>query len=283
MRAMQLLRAPILQQCVRTQFASLGTTLPRGWIPPTGEAARQFAMALSEAESNVPIDPGRSALFYAASRNRFHVETQRAISHSLGEYIDGICAAICSAWIQWHVSASINAITVNGAIASGGRVLGPAWLPLIMPLAPQRTSIMHRYSTAIATAISDGWQRYQTTIKIPGLHYYPEFAAYPGPFAPPKPNVPMPVADLAQVTKPISRTVLKAEMVRVFDHPHAQFADELFECIAGGFEQVFIRWQKVTMVTKVLGSGPVPNYAPPLVLAGPVVAGTAAMEPGGLA
>lgn len=281
--AMPVPQAFVLQRLVRAQFISLGLTLPRNWRPPTDDdAARRFALAFSEADRDAAPDPSPPALFQAASRNRLHVETQQSLSCTLGEYIDGICEAICLAWSQWHASASIDAITVNSAIASDGAVHGPHWLPLIMPTAPKRTPIMLRYSTAIATAISNGWQQYQATIRVPDLPYYPEFAAYPGPFAPPKPNVPMPVATLAQVTMPISKAVLKAEMVRIFDYPHAQFADELFACVAGGFERVFTGWQKSTMVTKVLGQGPVPSYAAPAVMFGPVVAGTAAMASGGL-
>lgn len=263
---------------VRAEFTTLGLTLPRNWALQ----AREIAVALSEPSCNVAPAPSPWALFRSASRHPLHVLAQQSFSAELGEYIDGICEAVCLAWRQWHAAASISGIAVNASIATGGVVTGPTWLPIIMPRAPKRTPIMLRYSTAIATAISNGWQEYQATIKIPSLPYYPEFAAYPGPFAPPKPNVPMAVVTLAQVTVPISKTVLKAEMVRIFDHPHAQFADELFECMAGGFEQVFTGWQKSTMVTKVLGQGPVPSYAAPAVMFGPVVAGTAAMASGGL-
>jgi len=276
-------QASILQQFVRTQFASSGITLPRNWSPPAGEAARQFAMAFSEADPDVAPEPVPPALFYAASRNHLHVETQRSLSRSLGEYIDGICDAITHAWKQWHAAASMTGIVVNSSTASGGVVDGPTWYPLIMPLAPQRTPIMLRYSTAIATAISDGWRQWQASLKIPGLPFYPPFVLYPAAIAPPTANVPTSIAKLTQVTKPLSQAALKAQMIRIFDNPHAQFADELFDSVAGGFEQAFMVWRASTKLTKVMGTGPVPSYAPPTVPAGPVVSGTATMLPGGLA
>jgi hypothetical protein len=61
----------------------------------------------------------------------------------------------------------------------------------------------------------------------------------------------------------------------------APFHAELFEAIIDGFQKCFLLWQTSTMVTNVLGTGPVPTFAPPYVPAGPVVGGTAVMTPGG--
>jgi len=60
-----------------------------------------------------------------------------------------------------------------------------------------------------------------------------------------------------------------------------KFSDELFVAIASAFERVFNLWQVSTMVTNVLGTGPVPTFAPPYVPVGPVVGGVGTMLPGG--
>lgn len=176
----------------------------------------------------------------------------------------------------------MSGIVVDGSIASGGVVVGPPWLPWIMPSAPQRTPIMLRYSTAIATAISDGWLLYQATIKIPALRLYPAFHAFPGPVAPPKLGVPVPLAKLTQDKTPISKAMLETQMMNLFGDRMAPFARELFASMASGFEQAFMTWHGSTTVTNVIGKGLVPSYYPPQVTAGPVVRGTAHMAPGGL-
>lgn len=275
-------QALVLQKHTRVQFAARRLTVPTDWSPPTGEDAVQFAEVSSKAGVDVVPDPSPPALFRAASSHPLHVETQRNLSRSIGAYLDGVSASICGAWKRWQEAASMTGITVTSMTASGGTLTGPVWEPLIMASAPRRTPLMLQYSMAIATAISNGWLKYEATIRIPELPFYPTFASFPGAVAPPTPNVPVPFTALAQVTTPISKAALKKQMIVAFDNANAQFADELFESVAGGFEEVVTAWRASTMVTKVIGTGPVPTYAPPLVPSGPVVAGTARMVSGGL-
>jgi hypothetical protein len=70
-------------------------------------------------------------------------------------------------------------------------------------------------------------------------------------------------------------------MIANLGEPKAAHHQELFDCIAGAFEKCFTLWQTTTMVTNVLGTGPVPTFAPPFVPVGPVVAGVGNMLPGG--
>jgi hypothetical protein len=59
------------------------------------------------------------------------------------------------------------------------------------------------------------------------------------------------------------------------------YHQELFDAITDAFDKVFTIWQASTMVTNVLGTGPVPTFAPPYVPVGPVMGGVANMTPGG--
>ena len=45
----------------------------------------------------------------------------------------------------------------------------------------------------------------------------------------------------------------------------------LFNALATGINTMFVAWKASTMVTNVLGSGPIPTFAPPAVPVGPVV------------
>jgi hypothetical protein len=150
-----------------------------------------------------------------------------------------------------------------------------------MSSAPKATPQELKYSIAVAQAIGIGWASYTATIKVPGLPWYPAFATVPAPVAPPMPNVPMPVISLVQVTVPVSKNVLKGQMIGFLGDPKALHHVELFDGIADAFEKCFQIWQISTLVTNVLGTGPVPSFAPPVAPVGPVVAGVGNMIPGG--
>jgi hypothetical protein len=129
--------------------------------------------------------------------------------------------------------------------------------------------------------IGTAWLSFTATVKVTGMPWYPAFAALPSPIAPPTPNIPCPFAALMQVPVSISANVLKMQMVGQLADPMAPFHDKLFEAIADAFEKTYNLWKVSTMVTNVLGTGPVPTFAPPYVPVGPVVGGVGTMTPGG--
>ena len=57
--------------------------------------------------------------------------------------------------------------------------------------------------------------------------------------------------------------------------------ESLCVAIADAFEKSFNLWKVSTMVTNVMGTGPIPTFAPPYVPVGPVVGGFGTMLPGG--
>jgi len=272
----------MMKELAKLQFRAAGLLLPVDWQQPSGETeAKQYLDAFKPEELFSPPPPVPPGLFLASSVNKYHCDTAKDISSRFQAFIDGICDAICSAWGQWQSSASLLGVIINAVTAVGGQVLGPPLTPLIMSTAPKSTPQELKYSIAVAQAIGLGWTAYTATIKVPGLPWYPAFAAVPSPVAPPMPNVPMPVIALTQVTVPVSKNVLKAQMIGFLGDPTALHHVELFDCIADAFEKCFQIWQLATLVTNVLGTGPVPSFAPPVAPVGPVVAGVGNMIPGG--
>jgi hypothetical protein len=155
--------------------------------------------------------------------------------------------------------------------------------PLILASGPKSTPNEMKYTNVIANVIGTAWQTFTATVKIPGLPWYPAYAAVPSPMAPPTPNVPMPFAALTQVPVSISSSIMKMQMVSQLGDPQAPFHQELFESITDAFEKCYNLWKVSTMVTNVLPTlAPVPTFAPPYVPVGPVVGGMAIMAPGGL-
>jgi hypothetical protein len=272
----------MMQNLAKIQFSSFGVKLPIDWTAPAEPVAKKhYGQAFKASEKITPIHPCPPALFVAASPNKYHTSTAREISDAMAAYIDGVCSAICSAWSQWQSAATLVGVVINAVTAVAGQVVGPPWTPLILASAPKTTPQELKYSTAIAQTLGTAWLSYTSTIKVPGLPWYPAFAAFPGPVAPPTPNVPAPVAALTQVTASTSKNALKGQMIAALADPQALHAEELFDSIAHAFEKCFLVWQTSTMVTNVLGTGPIPTFAPPYVPVGPVVGGVGTMIPGG--
>jgi hypothetical protein len=268
-----------MQQLARLKFTSFALKVPQNWQQPQGQAGDQYSNAFSTSEKMTM--PGSPPLFQPASMNKYHTDTQKMHIAKIGKFLDDTMSAIASAWGQWQSAAAMSGVMINGPTASLGVVAGPPLGPLILATAPKNTPNETKYTNVIANVISAAWISFTATIKIPGLPWYPLFAAMTSPVAPPTPNIPAPFAALTQVPVSISSNTMKAQMIAQLGDPQAPFHKELFESVTDAFEKTYNIWKGTTMVTNVLGTGPVPTFAPPYVPVGPVVAGTGTMPPGG--
>src|SRR5580698_6891583 len=274
-------QASMMQQFARLKFTSFALKVPTNWQDPSGDpAAKQYGDAFQPSEKATA--PGAPPLFLPASMNKYHTDAQKMHIAKIGSFIDTTCSAICSAWSTWQTAATMAGILVNGPVAAGGTLVGPPMQPLIMAEGAVTTPNLLKFTTVIATVISNAWMQFTATVTVPGLPWYPAFLMFPGPMAPPLPNLPVPFAQLVQVPVSISAATMKMQMISQLGDPQAPFASQLFESICTAFEQCYDIWKISTMVTNVLGMGAIPTFAPPFVPAGPVVAGTAMMAPGGL-
>jgi len=271
-------QASAMQQLARLKFTSFNLKVPQNWRDPSGgDAGNHYSRAFKPEEK--ATTPGMPPLVQPASLNKYHTDTQKMHVAKIGAFIDGMSSAICSAWSQWQSLATMTGVIVTTITASVGLVAGPPWMPLILASAPKASPMEMKYANVIATVLGTAWLQYTATIKVPGLPWYPAFAAVPSPVAPPTPNVPCPVIALTQV--PPQPALMKQQMVGQLADPQAPFHAELFEAIIDGFDKCFKIWQASTMVTNVFGTGPVPTFAPPYVPVGPVIGGVGNMLPGG--
>ncbi len=273
-------QAALMKQAARAKFMSFNLKVPPNWQEPVGAAKEHYDAAFPE--SDKVTAPGSPPLFQPATFNKLHTDAQKELSQVYGALLDGMCDAICNAWSTWQRAATLVGVMINGPTASGGQVVGPPWMPLILAAAPKSPPML-KWVNAIATPIANAWLAYTATIKVAGMPWYPAFTAFPAPVAPPTPNIPCPVAALVQVPVSLSPQLLKTQMVGLLADPTAPHHRETFESIATAFDQVFQVWKTSTMVTNVLGTGPIPTFAPPYIPAGPVVAGVGTMTPGGFA
>jgi len=273
-------QASAMQQLARLKFTSFNLKVPQNWQNPSGDPdAKHYGDAFKPEEKTTA--PGAPPLFQPATMNKYHTDAQKMHIDKIGKFIDGICSAICSAWSQWQSTSTMVGVVITGPTAMGGQIVGPPWTPLILASAPKETPNLMKYSNVVANVIGTAWMTFTATVKVMGMPWYPAFAAMPSPVAPPTPNVPCPFAALTQVPVSISTNVLKMQMVGQLADPTAPFHAELFESISDAFEKTYNLWKASTMVTNVLGTGPVPTFAPPYVPVGPVVGGVGTMTPGG--
>jgi hypothetical protein len=268
-----------MQQLARQKFTSFALRVPTNWQDPSGDpAAKQYGDAFKPGEKATV--PGTPPLFIAASPNKYHTDTQKMLIAKIGGFIDKTCSAICFAWDKWQQMASMAGILVNGPVAAGGQLIGPTLQPLIMAQGAKDTPNLTKFTNVIATVISNAWLQFTTTVKVPGLPWFPAFVMITSPVAPPTPNLPCTFAQLVQVPVSISAEVMKGQMIAQLGDPQAPFAPQIFESICFAFEQCYNTWKMSTMV-QAKGTGPVPTFAPPVVPGGPVVAGVAVVTPGG--
>jgi hypothetical protein len=269
-------QAEMMKQLARAKFASFGITVPQKWQQPAGQKGDHYGRAFKpEDKSSSPVVG--LPLVQPASMYKWHTDIQKMHHAKIGAFLDGICSAICSAWSQWQTAATMAGIVVSGPMVTAGQLVGPPLMPLIMASAPKSSPMELKYSTAIATSISNGWLAYTATVKLAGHPFYPAYSAVPTPVAPPMPNVPVPIAQLIQVPTTISKDALKMQKVGVLADPTAPFHQELFESVSHAFEECYNTWKISTMVTNVyaIATGGTPISPIPAV-------GTATMAPGGL-
>ena len=266
----------MLAQLAKVNFVSKMIKLPTDWKQPGDQYGDAFEPTEKTVPPNMPMN-----LFREESLNKYHVDTAKTIGKNFEDYIDGISDAICGGIDKWMKMTTINGVIINAVVGvlAPGCVVGPPLMPLILASAPMNTPQEMKYSNAIANAFSTGWQTW--SLGISGVLSYPAFAAFPGPVAPPMPNIPMPlIAFPSSGESMLSPSMLKNSMTANLGDPTALHATDLFDAIAQAFSVAFLMFKASTMIQNVLGTGPVPTFAPPFVPVGPVVGGVGTGPPG---
>jgi len=269
----------MMKNMCKLNFIGKNTVLPQDFEKP----GPQFADAFAPQDRSVPPNPPLT-LFRSATLNKLHVTTAKEKSDEITKYIDGISDAICSAVDMWMKQATVSGVIINGpvGIMPPASVKGPVITSMIQSKAPQGTPVESKYSKAIANAIGQGWQ--QWSMGMAGTLTYPMFAAVPAPVAPPAPNIPMPLMLFPSPGEALLvPPVLAKSMMQQFGDRDAAHAKILFDAVSFGFYTVFTLFKLSTLVQNVMGTGPVPIFAPPFVPVGPVIGGMGNGAPGSIA
>ncbi|MDX1654440.1 MAG: hypothetical protein R3310_04430 [Candidatus Competibacteraceae bacterium] len=198
-----------------------------------------------------------------------------------GSLRNALVKAVKDAKDQWKIQAHFRNITIHAvsAIGTPGCLTGPdlEYLILQTPEVKSLSGLAEAVAEAVAEGVDEAFDRWRSKVTVPGLPWYPAFAAWPGPEAPPTPNVPFPLISCvsAQVTAITVPSNLKSAMYDALPEELKRpeivpLLDQLATLLAAHFGP----WLASQQVSLVMGRGPVPSFAPPFVPVGPVVNGS---------
>jgi hypothetical protein len=191
---------------------------------------------------------------------------------------------------MWRLQAHFQNIQIMGqtAIGTPGCLTGPSLKPWITqaPGVYSATGYFKTLVNAVAEGVSVNFNLWMNSVTVPGLPWYPWFVAFPGPFAPPTPNIPMPLQICVSVNQSKLMSPSQVETALKSNLPSTFLLAEMdifLYTTAVYLSNYFTTWLISQNVMMVMGMGPVPTYSPPYVPVGSVVNGYVIPSPGHLA
>lgn len=263
---------------------------------PSGSTKiKQYAQSLFESKNLYTGSPSAQTPipFFTPQDpvNKQHWESCVERGKDFQKLMDDCLDAIGYAADMWRLQAKYKDLKVNSLTCLGtpGCLDGPELENDIKnaPMVASYKDNWAKYKDAVAAGVSKKFKEYQDKVTVPGMPWYPAFVAWPGPTAPPMPNVPTPqvAKPSAKVAEIMSPSNLKDAMVDELDSglkdkdPDKQH-EALFDGIGTVASLAFTMWCPMQQVMLVMGKGPVPSFAPPYVPVGPVVMGDNIAAPG---
>lgn len=270
----------MMAMLAKVKFAAAGIKLPMKWKANNGASpSDHYGNAFKKGEASTAPDTMAPPLFMPQTMNKYHTDTQKKMDKMMSDYIDGITSAICGAWSTTQSLAYVDGGQVQAVICMGGTVKWQKMESLIKAQGPNGTPQEQKYTKAVAKAVSDKWDSWVGALNMIPMPWYPAFAAFPSPVAPPMPNVPTPFI-ATFVGAPLMASDLKDAMVSELGDSDALHHKDLFDALGTAIQACWLIWNATTIVTNVMGQGPIPSFAPPFIPVGPVVGGSTLPTPG---
>ncbi len=272
------------------KFVSCNKKLPVDWEQPTGDpAGDHYAQGHQPAERTAVPEP--LCYFWCASTTKFHVETCKDVGKLFKDFAHEALDKTKAAFDMWRLQAKFKDLKVMSVCAIGtpGCLDAPELKDCYIAWSSTKTGNAKAYAEAVEKGVSKCVKEWADKVMVPGLPWYPAFAAYPLASAAPVPNIPMPLItcpspNMAKLTPDeLGKAMADALSSSVKDEDGDKQYEALFDSIGTALSLAFIMWLPQQQIMNVLGKGPVPTYAPPYVPVGPVVAGDNIAIPGHLA
>jgi hypothetical protein len=222
-----------------------------------------------------------------------HQKSCDDIGKDFKDFHDAMIDAVQFSHNFWKLEAKFQDLQIMAvsAIGTPGCLDGPELETNIKnaPMVAAFTGNKAKMRDAVAKGVSDCFKKWQGQVTVPGLPWYPAFAAFPSAMAPPMPNIPVPLITCpsGMISEIITPDPLTKAMDDALDQglkdkdPDKHF-HALHDAIATVLSLAFLLWLASQQVMLVLGKGPIPIFAPPFVPVGPVVGGDVISIPGHL-
>ena len=222
-----------------------------------------------------------------------HQKSCDKIGKDFKDFHDAMIDAVQYSHNMWKLQAKFKDLKINALTALGtpGCLDGPE-LESLIKQAPQVaawTGNKAKHRDAVAKGVSQCFKKWQDKVMVPGLPWYPAFVVFPGPMAPPMPNIPMPL--ICCPSPMMTEICMPTSMAKAMDDAldggmkdkdkTKQYA-ALHDGIATVLSIAFLIWLVSQQVMLVMGKGQIPTFAPPFVPVGPVVMGDNLPVPGHL-
>ena len=263
------------------------------WQQPSGDpAGPHYSKSLKPADQ-IAIPSCIPPMFMPQNPQKYHQDSCDKVGQAFKDFHDKLLDGVGFSHNLWKLQAKFQNLQIAAvsAIGTPGCLDGPSLEDNIKnsPSCASMTGNMAKYRDAAAAGVAKCFKNWQDNVTVPGLPWYPAFAAFPGPMAPPMPNVPMPLIACVSpmMTQIMLPTSMSSEMANAFDgglkqkDPDKQY-QSLFDAIATVLALAFTIWLPSQQVMLVLGKGPIPTFAPPFVPVGPVLGGDNIAIPGHL-
>ena len=190
-------------------------------------------------------------------------------------------ASVLDALHVFRSSSFFTNVTINSTVAIGKpgclhAISIKGYLESLLKAEAQNSTDL-KISSIVADVISSRLDTWKNHLTIPGLPFYPAFSAFPGAHAPPMPNIPFP---LALFPNPFNHMLqdggsMASEMIsKLPEDLRTQENLSYIYSLCGQTAGFFSTWLVTTMVRNVMGHGPIPTFAPPIVPVGPVINGS---------
>jgi hypothetical protein len=276
------------------KFMGDGLKLPTQatWQQPSGDpAGNQYSKSLQNDMVAVPqtIPPA----FLTQNMHKYHQDSADKIGQKFKDFMTKMLDGIKFAHMMWTLQAKFQNLIVNAMVAVGtpGCLDGPSLESLIKssPSCAAMTGNLAAYRDAVAAGVAKSFKKWQDNVTVPGLPWYPAFVAFPGPMAPPMPNIPMPLITCVSpmMTEIVMPTGMSSNMVDALDggikdKDKDKQHKSLFDAISTVCALGCLMWLPMQQTMLVMGKGQIPTFAPPFVPVGPVLMGDNLALPGHL-
>ena len=276
------------------KFFSHNLKLPVDWQTPSGDpGGKQYGDSMPAADKIAIPQLIPPWFMPAAATNKYFQDSCDKVGKDFKDLHDTMIDAVGFSHNLWKLQAKFQNLQIMAvsAIGTPGCLDGPELESNIKnaPMCASFTGNKGKYRDAVAAGVSKCFKDWQGQVMVPGLPWYPAFAAFPGPMAPPMPNIPTPLiaCPSAMMTRIVMPDGMKQEMISALDGDLKQKDKDkqheaLFDAIATVLSLAFMMWLPQQQVMLVLGKGPIPTFAPPFVPVGPVMGGDNIAAPGHL-